>query len=319
MQQSLTFSPLPLLSSPTTQTILGNIPTLLPEPPSLTHLIPRPDGDFIACEVSTPPGWQAEDPTAILIHGLCGSHRSPSLVRLARQFYQKGVKAIRMNLRGCGSGKGYARQPYHGGCSADAIATVQAFKTENPASPISLIGFSIGGNIALKAAAETDSTLLDLVVAISPPVNLGISVQLMGLPRNRLYENVFVKGLLQEVEDRQKLFPDIDPLGLPDNLKMFAFDQLYTAPTCGFNSALDYYARGSSYSLIPNIATRCHILFAQDDPIVDPDELDNLSLPNNVHVWKTRCGGHMGYLSLPKKGRKLHWLDQLITQWVLAG
>ena len=95
----------PLLTDPHLQTIVAAKLTFALEPPSTTSLVALPDGDQIALEVSTPTGWQPNDPTVVMLHGLCGCHRSPYMQRLARKLLRCGMRAVRMNLRGCGSAK----------------------------------------------------------------------------------------------------------------------------------------------------------------------------------------------------------------------
>lgn len=321
MLQSLSFAPLPLLSSAHTQTVLGGIPAILPAPASVTHLVPLSDGDILACQVSTPSDWHQEQRTAFLLHGLSGSERSPRVVRLARKLFRRGIKVVRVNLRGCGSGKGHARRPYHGGCSNDIAAVLRAFRTETPHSLFCVTGFSLGGNIALKLAGELGkdaSDLLDLVIAISPPVDLAASVQRIGLSKNRFYESAFVRGLIQEVTERHAIFPDLNPIMFPSKLKLFAFDQLYTAPAWGFADALDYYRQASAKPLMKNITIRSHVIVAEDDPIIDPYAFEPQYIPASMRVWRTQSGGHMGYVAHPTKGRGIHWLDQLITKWIEA-
>src|SRR2546428_6608544 len=167
-----TFRPLPCLTHPYLQTIVAAKLTWSREPPSTTHLVELSDGDTIALEVSTPRGWQPHDLTAVLLHGLCGCHRSPYMQRLARKLWRPGLRAVRMNLRGCGSGRGLAHYPYHSGRSADVLAVLGSLFQGAPASPVILVGFSLGGNIVLKLAGELSQTVpvyLLQVIAICPP------------------------------------------------------------------------------------------------------------------------------------------------------
>ena len=94
------FRPLPLLTNPHAQTIVAATLTFAREPPSTTRLVQLPDGDMIALAVSTPPGWQRHDPTVVMLHGLCSCHRAPYMQRLARKLLRRGLRAVRMNLRG---------------------------------------------------------------------------------------------------------------------------------------------------------------------------------------------------------------------------
>ena len=80
-----------------------------------------------------------------------------------------------MNLRGCGSGRGLARYPYHSGRSADVLAVLESLRQTTPQSPVTLIGFSLGGNIVLKLAGELSAAVpdnLQHVIAVCPPADL---------------------------------------------------------------------------------------------------------------------------------------------------
>ena len=109
----------PLFKSPYYQTVVSNIFDFSGEPPSKTHFVKLSDGDVMSIEVSTPKGWKEEDGSVALLHGLCGSSKSPYLKRIAKRMYGKGIQAIRINMRGCGIGKGLAKNIYHSGCSKD--------------------------------------------------------------------------------------------------------------------------------------------------------------------------------------------------------
>jgi predicted alpha/beta-fold hydrolase len=232
----LPFRPLPCLANAHLQTIVASQLYLPLEPPSVTRLVPLPDGDHIALEVATPAAWQPEQPTVVMIHGLCGCHRSPYMMRLAYKFWRHGMRAVRLNLRGCGSGFGLARQPYHSGRSADVLCVLQALQQETPQSPTTLLGFSLGGNIALKLAGElqgTAATYLKQVIAVCPPADLAACSRLLGQPANRLYEQRFMRLLRAAVDARQRRFPEVPRVALPARLSLYTFDNIFTAPLCG--------------------------------------------------------------------------------------
>ena len=78
----------------------------------------------------------------------------------------------------------------------------------------------------------------------------------MALPRNRIYDQYFVRTGREEAQQRQRLFPDLPPLRFPRRMTIRLFDDLYTAPRGGFADALDYYRRASSLPLIAASACR---------------------------------------------------------------
>ncbi len=315
------FRPLPLLTNPHAQTIIAAKLTFAREPPSSTRVVKLPDGDMLALEVSTPQGWQPDDPTVVMVHGLCGCHRSPYMQRLARKLLRHGLRAVRMNLRGCGSGRGLARYPYHSGRSADVLAMLDSLYQEAPASPVSLVGFSLGGNIVLKLAGELSATVpenLQRVIAICPPADLTACARLLAQETNRLYNRYFTQLLCADVAYRHAHFPDLPPITLPDGLSLYDFDEHYTAPQCGFRDALDYYRQCSAAPLVPRITVPCHILFAADDPLIDVRVFDGAALPANVQVLCTRHGGHLGFLGLPGRPGGYRAMDAQLLAWIRA-
>lgn len=321
MSKELPFDPYPFTGDPHTQTILGCYLSFVRSPPSSQKLVTLPDGDKISLEVTTPTKWTSSDLTVVFVHGLCGSHESPNLVRMASKLNAIGVRSIRFNMRGCGSGHGLCRRHYHSGRSEDLFECLKVIKQEHPESPIILVGYSLGGNIALKLAGELSHQapyFLKAVIAVTPPVDLYASIQLMADPMNSIYETYFYRVLRSGVHYLQKNFHEGPRIVLPAKMKIYEFDQLYTAPAAGFESAMDYYQKCSSMHLINDISIPCKILFSEDDPIICHHSLDHFELPSNIEVYKTKKGGHMGYLGSAPGQEGFYWLDWVVKGWIFS-
>ncbi len=300
------------MANPHIQTLLSSfLGKWSKEPRSIQKLVSLPCGDQISLEVTTPKNWKS---TVLLVHGLCGSHRSHYLVRIANRLKALGIRAVRMNLRGCGSGKGLAKQIYHSGRSEDVLAVLKVLKRERPESPITLVGYSLGGNIVLKLAGELGSRgkkYLRQVIAVSPPVDLHASVKMFAKPENGIYERKISEELRTYALELDENFE------VPNKLNLAEFDVLFTAPRGGFESALDYYSKCSSEPHVPNIELPCRILFAVDDPLVCHSTLDTVQLPPNVQIFKTERGGHLGFLGNPLSRGRFRWLDSQIIEWIV--
>ena len=106
------------------------------------------------------------------------------------------------------------------------------------------------------------------------------------------------------------------PLDLPDNLTVYDFDDVYTAPQSGFASAHEYYTKTSAAPFVPEITVPCHILFADDDPFIDATAFDGVRLPSNVEVYHTAYGGHLGFLGTPWRPGGFRWMDAQLLQWL---
>jgi len=319
MNRELPFEPFFLLSGPHHQTILSSFINFFLDPAADRRIVDLSDGDKLSLEISTPDGWKLTDLTVIMVHGLCGSHRSPYLVRMAKRLGSLCIRVVRINLRGCGSGKGLAKYMYHCGRSEDVFEVIKQLKVDTPDSPFVLIGFSLGGNIALKMGGELGSlgkNFLAGIIAISPPVDLYSSVIRLGKADNAIYEKYFIRLMCADVRYRHRKFKDLPRIKLPSNLTIFEFDQIYTAPQYGFRNAHDYYNKCSAAPLVGDICVPCKILLAEDDPIVVSTALDGFELPSHVEVFKTKRGGHMGYLGNPTDKNGLYWLDTLLVEWI---
>jgi len=315
MSIELPFDPLPFFSGSHQQTIFGSFFSFQRQPPSSRKLIELPDKDKISLEITTPKNWKPTNPTVIMLHGLCGSHKSPYLVRITKKLAKKGIRSVRFNLRGCGSGKGLAKGIYHCGRSEDVLIALKELKKESPESPIVLIGFSIGGSIVLKLAGELGDEAkkyLVKVIGINAPIDIKKSLELFAHTKNRIYERYFSKKLYAEVEYRHKKFPELGQHNLPKNFKLREFDELYTAPQSGYKDIEEYYLECSAVHKVQDITIDCNILVSQDDPIIYPNTLDDIELPPNIKYYKTKKGGHLGYIGK----RPFHWIDQVTINWI---
>lgn len=308
-QNELNFRPLPGLTSNHLQMVVASLLPPGKAPPSERWLVPIGGGDQLSCEVSTPSQWRSSDPTVVLIHGLGGSYSSRYMIRMARKLYLTGRKVVRVNLRGCGSGRGLSKLLYHAGNSKDLLIVLQSLRNMNPISEIKVIGFSLGGNIILKLAGELgleSKSLVKTFIAVCPPIDLKQVVESIREKRNRLYHRHYLKHIREQagLKNSQKIW------------NLYQFDDLFTAPAWGYKGAIEYYQACSSIRFIPQIQQETHILFAKDDPFITFDQFKTIFLPKSVHIWVTEKGGHMGFLGNTSSKNTPYWMDNLLLKWL---
>jgi predicted alpha/beta-fold hydrolase len=68
--------------------------------------------------------------------------------------YRAGFNVIRMNQRTCGGSDHLTPTLYNSGLSNDYRAIIQELRERDHLSRMWLVGYSMGGNLALKAAGE---------------------------------------------------------------------------------------------------------------------------------------------------------------------
>jgi uncharacterized protein len=316
------FQPLPLLSNPHVQTLVAFwLRGARCPPPDREVMVRLPDGDALLLYDNAPRAWRPGAPVALLLHGLTGSHTSTHVQRPAFALLRRGVRVVRMDLRGAGKGLRLARGAYHAGRTEDVRAALEEVHRWSPASPLLLYGVSLGGNLALKLAGEAADRPVDglvRVAALAPPIDLVRCAELLALPRNRIYESNFVRDLVASERRRRHYFPDLPPLRFPRKMTVRLFDDLYTAPRNGFADALDYYRRSSAAPLVARIGVPTFILTARDDPFIAVEPFEELKAPPHVRVQIAPYGGHVGFLGRDGAGG-IRWADRRVVEWLLGG
>ncbi len=308
------FAPHSLLANGHLQTLAGLTAPDRPEQ-ALRRLVTLPDGDRLVLHDDQPADWQPSGRVALLVHGLCGSHRSGYLRRIALRLNAASVRTFRIDLRGCGAGVGLARQPYHSGRSEDLTAALMAIADWCPSSGVTLVAFSLGANIALKLVGECGDRppgRLARAIAVCPPVDLAACVVALRRYPARFYDRFFSATLVGQVrasptlgEAAARIFAHHVPNRLCD------FDDAFTAPLSGFGNAETYYRRCSAAPLLPDIRVPTVILAAQDDPIVPWVPLTQATLSASTTLHLAKHGGHLGFIAA---GRR-HWMDERIVNW----
>ncbi len=286
------------------------------------HVVTLADGDQIVVHDDCPEGWQPSARVALLIHGLAGSHASAYMQRAAAKLGSRGVRVFRLDLRGCGAGLALARLPYHSGRSEDAAAAIEFIEKLCPGSRLTLIGYSLGGNIALKLLGELGEGAcggLDSGIAVCPPIDLAQCAERISSRSNCLYDRHFVRMLERSVAVKRRLRSDVPALPAgPRPRTLRDFDELYTAPVSGFGTAENYYRLASARPRLGDIRRPTLIVAADDDPMIPCELFRDLPQSDNVQIHVTRGGGHLGFIASGGADPDRRWLDWRILDWTLA-
>ena len=234
---------------------------------------------------------------------------------------REGVRVVRVNMRGAGSGFGRAKGFYHAGRTDDVAKVLEWLARRCPGSPIAVVGFSLGANLALRLAAEATRSrplpAFDCVVAANPPLDLKASCLFLRRVAGRPYDRHFVKLMRKDVERLHARFPDLGPLDWSQVRSVYDFDDSYTAPRNGFESAEEYYARCSSAPIVPSIEIAGLVVHAEDDPFIPVDAFRTTVFPPNLTLELLPFGGHLGYIARRRVNFDRRWLDARIVAWLV--
>ena len=240
--------------------------------------------------------------TLIVVHGLEGSTESQYMLGVARNGLAAGMNIVLMNQRNCGGMDDCAPTLYNSNRSADIAAVVQHLLKNDGIPAFALVGFSMGGNLALKLAGEWASAgprQFRAVAAVSAAIDLAPSADALHEPANRIYEYYFLLNLFRRFRRKVKLFPnDFDISRLRGIRSLRAFDDRVTAYYCGFTGADDYYSRAAAANVIDRVAVPTLIIHAANDPFirVKPETRERIRSNPNITYIETEDGGHCAFI-----------------------
>ena len=234
----------------------------------------------------------------ILLHGLEGNAQRPYMLGSAKLFNENNFDAVSVNFRNCSETPNLKFRTYHSGATEDLHDVVRN-AIEKGYTDISIIGVSLGGNMALKYVGERDvPTEIKSVVAVSVPCSLYHSMLELHKFENILYANRFKKHLIRSLRKKQTQFPENisdDEIRSIKTLK--DFDDVYTSKAHGFKDALDYYGKCSSIKFLSNIKTPTLIINALNDSFLSPECFPIKEAKNNESLFleMPKYGGHVGF------------------------
>ena len=240
---------------------------------------------------------------------------------MAAKAYLAGFNVIRMNQRTCGGTDHLTPTLYNSGLSSDYRAITRELSKSDGLDRIWLVGYSMGGNLLLKAAGELGrlEPALAGVVAVSPNIDPTACVAALEEPRNWLYHSHFLSALKARMRRKAALFPERWDLSLLRSLKTITqFDEAYTARDGGYRDVVDYYDRAGARHVVPQIAVPTLIITAQDDPFIPASLFEAPSIRNNKNITLAllRYGGHCGFFQKHRQREDRFWAENRIIEWL---
>ena len=316
MIQSPDFRPAWWLPGPHAQTLW---PVLCRRRPRLRlrrERLELPDGDFLDLD------WTDGDqgPLAIILHGLEGSSDSHYVLGLLAAITGHGWRGVVMHFRGCGGQPNRLARGYCAGETGDIAYIVNWLRRRKPATPLAMIGYSLGGNALLKWLGEVGADApICAAVAVSAPFVLDMTARRLVRGFSRLYQFHLLRELKCSYRDKFHRRSDgpVALTGLAAIRDFYAFDDRITAPLHGYASVHDYYARASCRPYLKHICVPTLILHALDDPFMRPEAAPKSGeLSPSVRLELSQNGGHVGFVTGRWPWRAGYWLEQRIPAFL---
>jgi predicted alpha/beta-fold hydrolase len=259
------------------------------------------DGVTLQCFHSSPavrgrlPGAQL----AVLLHGWEGSADSSYMLSLAHRLFAAGFEVVRLNLRDHGATHHLNQAIFHSCLLPEVVGALRALAAGFPGLPMSLIGFSLGGNFMLRAAADPQAASLPLarVVAISPVLDPAVTMDTLE-HGPRIYHEYFVRKWTRSLAKKQLAWPEHYDFG--DLLRVRSLRAMTRELVQRHTPFADLTEYLAGYAITGNRLTTlvapATILTSLDDPIIDAGDLARVARCAQLDIVTTSHGGHCGFI-----------------------
>ena len=239
-------------------------------------------------------------PLAIIIHGWLGCERSSYVRRTAAVLQAEGYAVARLLLRDHGDSAGLNREMFNSARVSEVAQACNLLIERATAPSGAIVGFSLGGNFALRLAChERLHERLLACLAISPVIEPAATVRAIdtGWAAYRLW---FVRYWRQALAAKQAAFPtkydDLDgamQLSTVAGITDYLVDRYLPFP----NSRHYYAAYDLRGDALAKLRIQARIVAALDDPVIPSAGFGAIARTAPLELELEPHGGHCGFVT----------------------
>ena len=237
-------------------------------------------------------------PLIILLHGWLGCAESLYMLSLGEFLFSHGYHVVRLNFRDHGNTEQLNRNIFHS-CRIQEVINACSYIQKSLGAPASIIGFSLGGNFALRINAFTTEQDLELEKTISICPVIDPSKTLDSLENSLfVYQNYFMRRWKSTFYRKARAFPELYSKKIFERFKSLReATEVLATKYAGFES-LESYLNGYSIagSRLSTVRVPASIVLAKDDPIIPWKDWHQLAMNKNINFHLSEHGGHCGFL-----------------------
>ena len=312
-----TFDPPRLLRSPHVQTVVSRWRPQRIALPANTEEFLLHCAQGVRLKAYLTPGATGA-PLAIVIHGWLGCEQSSYVRNAAAVLQAQGYGVARLLLRDHGDTAELNQEMFNSARVAEVVDACNLLIERTAAPAGAIVGFSLGGDVALRLAChERLHEHVRACLAISPVIHPAATVRAIdtGWVAYRLW---FVRYWRRALAAKQAAFPGVyDDLDGAMRLSTVAAITDYLVerylPFCSSN---DYYAR---YDLRGDALAKLRIptclVAALDDPVIPGAGFGEIARTAPLELDLQPHGGHCGFVADWRLGS---YLDTALTRFFAA-
>ncbi len=248
-----------------------------------------------------------------MLHGWEGCADSNYMITVSQNLQNAGYDVLRLNFRDHGGTQALNQGLFHS-CRIDEIVDgICTIQRTWPDKPLHLVGFSLGGNFALRVAARAPAAGLRLerVVAVCPVLRPHHTMQALedGL---WVYRRYFLNRWRRSLQAKAAAFPELYAFGDLRRFRTLTETTDFFVRNYTEFPDLDAYLNG--YSIVGDALRELEVesilLATRDDPVIPFADIAELAPSKALRIQVLDNGGHCGLL----ESYRLHsWADTAVV------
>lgn len=268
------------------------------------------------CSRQTAIGRAPAKNLVVLLHGWEGHADSMYVLSLGSYLFELGCDVFRLNFRDHGPSHHLNQDIFHSCRIAEVVGAITQIRRLMPDSKLTVAGFSLGGNFALRVAARASGIGLQLerAIAISPVLRPHSTMEVLE-NGSYIYRQYFISKWKRSLRLKQQLFPQLyDFSAVLAQRSIKAMTELLLQHYSDFPN-LDTYLNG--YAIVGDALAKLeipsHIVLALDDPIIPARDLRDLARGPQLQIQTIPQGGHCGFMD---RLNAESWADREIARLI---
>jgi uncharacterized protein len=251
----------------------------------------------------------------VLLHGWEGSAESQYMLSAGALAHRSGYDVFRLNFRDHGATHRLNEGLFHS-CRLDEVArAVSEISARYSARRLVLIGYSLGGNFALRIAAKARHMALplDRVVAVCPVLRPHSTMEAL---ENGLfvYRSYFLRRWRRSLLAKAAAFPKLYDFGKLERFRTLTATTAFFVERYTEFPSLDAYLEGYSLTgdTLAGLTVPSRLILADDDPVIPSADLAHVARSDALEITVAPRGGHCGFI---ESFLLRSWLDrQLLAE-----
>ena len=242
-------------------------------------------------------GERTDAPLVIILHGWLGDSRSWYVERTANVLHASGFRIACLLLRDHGGTAARNREMFNSARLGEVVDACNALA--EGCDSVGIVGFSLGGNFALRLAGDprTDSSV-KACLAVSPVIDPARTVRAIDAGW-LVYRKWFVNNWRRALKEKQAAFPN-EYRELEGALRLSTvagITDFLVERYLPYRDSTDYYAR---YDLrgerLAQVRIDTRIVAARDDMMIPGDSYADVTHNDRIDLQVFDHGGHCGFV-----------------------